>query len=173
MPRYQSQLRLCVFQQIQMLPHQRHFNARQIHLPESRSPPVKGSKPPTFPQQTHQLPHQSILTSPFHPFLLMPWLKDPMSLGLGGSCCHTVRPKAPLVPLLGGLPGKATLSRMATSTCNNTGDGCIPPQNSTGHDLRHDNAGGMGHNDLRDNNVPGQDAAGHNFIPNVTTATFH
>lgn len=72
LPRYQSQLRLCVFQQIQMLPHQRHFNARQIHLPESRSPPVKGSKPPTFPQQTHQLPHQSILTSPFYPFLLMP-----------------------------------------------------------------------------------------------------
>ena len=93
MPRYQSQLRLSVFQQIQMLPHQRLCNARQVPLPDLGHHPLRTLNHLLLPIKSissstitklHLL-HQSILTSSFRPFLLMPWLKGPMSLGLGGA----------------------------------------------------------------------------------------
>lgn len=93
MPRYQSQLRLPVFQQVQMLPHQRLFNTRQMPLPESRSPPVKDSQPPTFPQQIHQLLHHHKTASPppidpdltILPFLTYALAEGSYVLGLGGA----------------------------------------------------------------------------------------
>lgn len=73
-------------------------------------------------------------------------------------------PLAPWFPSWVGYLGEPPLSGMAASTC-------APDHDGTGHnDPRYDNADGMGPDDLREDNVPAQDAERHDFILNKISA---
>lgn len=74
---------------------------------------------------------------------------------------NPVRSLSPLVTLMGGYLGEPLNSRLASSTCNNTGDYSTPAHDSAWNDNQ------------RDDNIPANNAAGHNFIPNVASTTFH
>lgn len=72
------------------------------------------------------------------------------------------------------LPGTANLPRMDLSTCHNAGDNSTPAHVDAGHDSsRYNNSDTMGHQNLRDDNVPAHNSEGYNFILNTASTSFY